>query len=302
MARRAFTLVELLVVIAIIGILIALLLPAINAAREAGRRASCQNNMKQLGLALLNYANSHNETFPPAGTTTIPSWTAYTLAELEFSGLGKRYNYSLPWNDPKNQAIAQTLLPVMICPSAPPAATRFQLIGSVNAAPGDYGAMYTVSTWWYKLANVSQPDIRAGGLSDSSPTPLSKITDGTSHTFLLGEDAGRPQWWTKAGLQSGSDSPSQSSNQKVTNGVVANSGWADPASHCPIDGFTVDGVNGGTYVINVTNNHELWSFHPGSVDTVFCDGSVRLIAEATDPTLVVALSTRAGNENVSYNY
>jgi prepilin-type N-terminal cleavage/methylation domain-containing protein len=302
MSRRAFTLVELLVVIAIIGILIALLLPAINAARESGRRTSCQNHMKQLGLALLNYAGSHNDTLPPAGTSTIASWTAYTLAEIEYAGLVKQYDFTVAWNASKNQAIAQTLLPVMICPSAPPAINRFQMIGSVRAAPGDYGATYQVSSWWYTLANVKPPATTAGGLTDASPTPLSKITDGTSHTFLLAEDAGRPQFWTKAGLLGISDSPSQSGNQVVVNGVVANSGWADPASHCPIDGFTADGLNGGTYVVNVTNNHELWSFHPGGVDTVFCDGGVHFIAEITDPPIVVALSTRAGNEQTGYNY
>ena len=302
MPRRAFTLVELLVVIAIIGILVALLLPAINSARESGRRTECQNNLKQLGLALLNYAGSHNDTFPPAGTSTSSSWTAYALAEIEYGGLVKQYDFTVAWNNPKNQPVAETLLPTLICPSAPPAANRFQMIGAVRAAPGDYGATYKISSWWYTLANVAPPANTAGGMTDSSPTPLSKISDGASHTFLLAEDAGRPQFWTKAGPLGISDTPSQSGNQAVVNGMVANSGWADPMSYCPIDGFTADGLNGGTYVVNVTNNHEFWSFHPGGVDTVFCDGGVHFIAETTENTIVVALSTRAGNEQIGYNY
>ena len=196
----------------------------------------------------------------------------------------------------------ETLLPVFICPSAPPAAKRFQLTGTVNAAPTDYGDTYTVSNWWYTLANVTPPAIRSGTLDMKLFTPLSKITDGTSHTFLLCEDAGMPQWWTKAGLQSGSDAPSQSSNQVVTNGVVPNSAWADPFSHCPPDGFTADGRNGGTFVMNVTNDHELWSFHPGGVNSVFCDGSVHFIAETTENTIVVALVTRAGNEQIDLKF
>jgi type II secretory pathway pseudopilin PulG len=295
-------LVELLVVIAIIGILIALLLPAINAAREAGRRASCQNNMKQLGLALLNFASSHNDTLPPEGQQSSPqtSWSAYTLAEIEFAGLGKQYNFAVAWNDPKNQLITSTLLPVFICPSAPDANKRFQLYGTVNAAPTDYGDTYTVSTWWYTLSGVTSPATRSGAMDVKRFSPLAKITDGTAHTFLLCEDAGMPQWWTKAGLQAGNCTPNQSSNQQVTNGVVPNAAWADPLNHCPPDGFTGDGLNGGTNVINITNDHELWSFHPGGVDTVYCDGSVHFAAETTDPTIVVALVTRAGNETVNY--
>ncbi len=239
---------------------------------------------------------------PAAGTSTTPTWTAYTLAEIEYAAAGKQYDFSAAWNDPKNQAVAQTLLPVFICPSAPPTANRFQLVGSVNAAPGDYPATEGVSSWWYTLANVTPPADLNGALNGSSPTPFFKIVDGLSHTFLLGEDAGRPQWWTKAGLQSGSDTPANSTNQAVTSGVVANSGWADPLSHCPVDGFTADGMNGGTVVINATNNHELWSFHPGGVNTAFGDGSVHFIAETTDSTIVVALVTRAGNEQIAYNY
>jgi prepilin-type N-terminal cleavage/methylation domain-containing protein/prepilin-type processing-associated H-X9-DG protein len=303
MKRRAFTLVELLVVIAIIGILIALLLPAIQAAREAGRRSSCQNNMKQLGLALLTYANEHNETFPSAGQASpAASWSEWVLAQLEYNGLEKQYHYNVDWSDSSNAPVVQTLVPVFICPSAPQAAKRFQLTGTVNAAPGDYGATTAVKAMFYQLAGLSAPAVLDGGLSISAPTPLSKITDGTAHTFLLVEDAGMPQFWTKAGLQSISDSPTNSTSQGVVAGVVQNSAWADPLSHCPIDGFTADGLNGGTYVINVTNNHELWSFHPGGVDTVFCDGSVHFIAETTDNTIIVALATRAGNENIGYNY
>jgi prepilin-type N-terminal cleavage/methylation domain-containing protein len=303
MTRKAFTLVELLVVIAIIGILIALLLPAINAARESGRRASCQNNMKQLGLALLTNASDHAEVLPSAGQNSpASSWTARILAHLEYQGLDKRYQYNVDWNNVANAQVVQTLIPVFICPSAPAADKRYQTIGSVTGAPGDYAAATGVKQKFYQLAGLTAPAILDGGLSSSGPTPISKITDGTAHTLLLVEDAGTPQFWTKAGLQSISDTPTNSSNQAVVNGVVQNSPWADPLSHCPIDGFTADGLNGGTYVINVTNNHELWGFHPGGIDTVMCDGSVHYVSETTDNTIVVALATRAGNEQIGYNY
>jgi prepilin-type N-terminal cleavage/methylation domain-containing protein len=304
MPKRAFTLVELLVVIAIIGILIALLLPAINAAREAGRRTSCQNNMKQFGLALVNYAGAHHDAFPPSGHSSSPltSWAAYTLAEIECGGLAKQYNFSVPWKDPKNKLVAETILPVFMCPSAPPAEKRRELVGTVNSAPGDYGATYLIDTWWYTFSNIPPPADRSGALDEKLSTPFAKITDGTSHTILLGEDAGRPQWWTKAGLQSGSDTPANSTNAPVTNGVVPNSGWANPIAHCPPNGFTSDGMNGGTFLINVTNAHELFAFHPGGIDVVLCDGSVHFLAEITDGSIVAALITRAGAERVGYHF
>jgi hypothetical protein len=155
---------------------------------------------------------------------------------------------------------------------------------------------------FYTLAGVPPPANLAGALDVSRFTPYSKITDGTSHTILLGEDAGRPQFWTKAGMQSISDTPSNSANQGVVNGVVANSPWADPMSHCPPDGFTADGLNGGTIVINVTNNHEFFAFHPGGMNCVLCDGGVHFLYETMDNTLVMALVTRAGNENIGYNF
>ncbi len=301
MKNRGFTLVELLVVIAIIGILLALLLPAVNSAREAGRRTSCQNNMKQLGLALLAFANSHNDSFPPCGDNSLAAtWVAYILAELEHRDLAMDYDLAVPWNSSQNLPVSGTLLPVLICPSAPPAANRYQVLDGERMAPGDYGAVYCVDNWWYEFANVTPPSDTSGAFDLHYYTPLNKITDGTSHTILLGEDAGKPQFWTKAGMLGISDTPSESTNQPVTNGMVANSGWADPASHCPINGFTADGLNGGPFVMNVTNNHELWSFHLGGTNEVFCDGSVHFIDETTDAPIVVALVTKAGNELVSF--
>jgi prepilin-type N-terminal cleavage/methylation domain-containing protein/prepilin-type processing-associated H-X9-DG protein len=303
MAKRAFTLVELLVVIAIIGILIALLLPAINAAREAGRRATCQNNIKQLGLALVNYAGAHNDALPPAGANTSPPrcWSAYTLAEIEYGGLGKQYDFTVTWTDVKNKPVVETILPVFICPSAPPAVDRRTLVGSVNAAPGDYAAPTGVDSAFYTRENVPAPASTVGALNGKNPTPLRNITDGLSHTILLCEDAGRPQFWTKAGRLSISDNPNNG-NAAVTNGVVTGSAWADPAADCPINGFSDDGLHAGNCVMNCTNNNEFWSFHTGGTNNVFCDGSVHFLAETLDYALVCALVTRAGGEKVGYNY
>ena len=127
MVKRAFTLVELLVVIAIIGILIALLLPAINAAREAGRRAQCMNNIKQMGLAAINYQEDHGK-FPPGvmvpasetpWTTTNSgvNWAIQVLPYTEYNGLYKMVNLTRPMSDSTNAAVRATRIPTMLCPS-----------------------------------------------------------------------------------------------------------------------------------------------------------------------------------------
>ena len=115
--RRGFTLIELLVVIAIIGVLIALLLPAVQAAREAARRAQCINNLKQLGLAMHNYHSAHN-TFP-IGRQGSPrrNWTFGILAFLEQGAMFHSINFTVPFYDPSNTTVIFTTVDAFECPS-----------------------------------------------------------------------------------------------------------------------------------------------------------------------------------------
>ena len=124
--RTAFTLVELLVVIAIIGMLVALLLPAVNSAREAGRRTECANKIKQLALAVIAYEDSNN-IFPPscsfAGnnpeqpTTGKDNWVIYILPFIEHDDIYKMINHQRPLSDPLNAEARSMNLPEMLCPS-----------------------------------------------------------------------------------------------------------------------------------------------------------------------------------------
>src|SRR5688572_22221915 len=123
MSRRAFTLVELLVVIAIIGILTALLLPAVQAARESARNTQCVNNLKQIGLGVHNYASTHGG-IPPASNQnpTDPirkGWVHRILPYSEQAALGESYREDVDWCDPLNQPVYQTQVKFMQCPSAP---------------------------------------------------------------------------------------------------------------------------------------------------------------------------------------
>ncbi len=199
--RRAFTLVELLVVIAIIGILIALLLPAVQAARESARLTKCTNNMKQLGLGLQNY-HSVWHLFPPSskwvnlgdiGTSDTPNlsenWVIMILPFIEETNLRNQFNLKLYVSDPTNAKARGTLLDVMLCPTdsynqVPFDGTQFGL--GANWARGNYGANGSLdlestanSSWGNTMyRGIMGPNISLG---------IKQITDGTSKTILLGE-------------------------------------------------------------------------------------------------------------------
>jgi len=212
--RRAFTLVELLVVIAIIGILVALLLPAIQAAREAARRSQCQNNVKQLCLALLNYHDSKKE-FPPSVRLDSPqsnspesatkhraNWVVNTLSFFEEQSLLDSFDLKLPISDPKNRASRGTSLQAMLCPTDP--FNRQSLFAGRHAnegapdgnwARGNYGANGALGFLTVGGTNPAgakdtvywkNPQTR-GVMGMNTALSIAKITDGTSQTILIGE-------------------------------------------------------------------------------------------------------------------
>jgi prepilin-type N-terminal cleavage/methylation domain-containing protein/prepilin-type processing-associated H-X9-DG protein len=225
--RAGFTLVELLVVIAIIGVLVALLLPAIQAAREAARRSSCGNNMKQLGLALQNYHDAR-KIFPMAfvGTNTQiyygtggtpnygwymgPTWVTAILPFVEGSNVITLYNKNAFWMEQaSNASFRASNLPFMICPSDPFAATpcNGSALGMANGtwARGCYGANATVkndcqncttnavSTWWTDLTS-------RGVMGPNQSLSMKQIIDGTSKTIIVAEMRADPNPTASRGI------------------------------------------------------------------------------------------------------
>jgi prepilin-type N-terminal cleavage/methylation domain-containing protein/prepilin-type processing-associated H-X9-DG protein len=346
--RLAFTLIELLVVIAIIAVLIGLLLPAVQKVREAAARAQCQNNMKQVSLAILNYENT-NGRLPTQSTAPINYWGAWLLPFLE-QVTGYDYTKSLGFQDTTvNAAAVQVQVKVYRCPSDPspgidpqfqgvagsatnpfrPAAVSsyatpagldwnlwnssgipFALAAAPTDASGYAGVLGTANKISAGVASTSPGHWIVG--SNSKSRRITDITDGTSNTILLVEDAGRPQLWQGRTLLVGSGDSVQSpptagygnaasgTVSVGTNGVgIHKAAWAD-INTITLSGATQDGVFWyGPCVINCTNANNVYSFHTGGANVAMSDGSVHFLsASITWPTFA-SMITYSGGEIVS---
>src|SRR5262245_53864282 len=289
--RRGFTLIELLVVIAIIAVLIGLLLPAVQKVREAASRLKCANNLKQLGLGLHHYHDTNRE-FPPAfvnkgpygmtGYSFTHGWAPFVLPYIELQQLYNLYRWDVPLYAVENQPVVSRQLNNFQCPSTPEQDRYitfgpFQLFGTKGAC-GDYAATLGVDAGlaqrgWvdpvgdYRgaLTHVPTPALTAS--QNPTPTRLADITDGTSNTILLAEDAGRPRRWLAR--QSGPDQ------------VLDGGAWNHFKGGIILQGKTADGTaNLGTCSMNCANAGEVYSFHTGGANAVFADGSVPFLRES----------------------
>jgi prepilin-type N-terminal cleavage/methylation domain-containing protein/prepilin-type processing-associated H-X9-DG protein len=308
--RRGFTLIELMVVIAIVAILIGLLLPAVQKVREAAARAKCQNNLKQLGLALHNYHDANRE-FPPAFVNKGPygmtpfsfahGWAPFVLPYIELQQLYNLYRWDFPLYAVENQPVVSRHLTIFQCPSTPEQDRYitfgpFQLFGTKGAC-GDYTVTLGVDAGLAQLGWVDSVGDFRGALTHTpkpaltpslnpTPTRFADLTDGTSNTILLAEDAGRPRRWLAR--QSGPDQ------------VLDGGAWNHFKGGIILQGKTVDGTtNLGTCPMNCTNAGEVYSFHPGGANAVFADGSVHFLREGMSIRVLARLITRAGGEVVS---
>lgn len=317
--RKAFTLIELLVVIAIIAVLLALLVPAVMKVREAANRMSCQNNLKQLGLALNMYENTFKKFppgrvwpgfFPEAGVPQKAEhgWGPFILKYIGEEPLAEKYHWQLSNTAPLNQEVVTIPLKVFQCPSAE--ADRYYYGGPFHsyggrAACGDYGPTWGVDAALVSLGLIRQPgdslDFIPAGVPNTIPdfwvyrgvlvpnhmTRTREIRDGMSNTIMLAEDAGRPQLW-RAGIQI-FDQPD-----------VLGGPWEAFFSGFVVQGSDDEGVSSpGSCAINCTNNREVYSFHPGGANAVFADGSVHFLQKNMSIQVLANLVTRAGCEIVS---
>lgn len=308
--RTGFTLVEMLVVIAIIGVLAALLIPAIQAARESARRTTCQNNLKQIAFAVQQY-HSQYHVFPPGslGGRTQHSWVPALLTYMEEGSVASLYDWKVSWNDPSNQEAITTPLDLLGCPSTPEDEDRLdQIAPGLKAAISDYAPVGSIDPT--VAAGLTPPPRSLGGVMptlDLTATPRPKwirvedIRDGLSSTIVIIEDAARPVFRTADGTGPANNDPDGGGTElPVVGGRVQGAGWADPNSIATFHSSSADGLTApGPCTINCTNNNEAFAFHPGGIHCFFADNSVHFLAEEISVKVYAALVTRNGGEVIS---
>jgi len=273
--QRAFTLVELLVVIAIIGVLVALLLPAVQSARESARRTQCMNNMKQLVTAIMVYHDAYKY-YPPGhtGWGTTPqtdyqhSWMTLLLPFVEEQALYDQYDFNLVWNQGNNgRSVTRSPagnLAVQLCPSSE----------HLDPAQGDYAGINGCGSYNHdgvvipdgwgpgECYNVGLMPATGPAWPDNRPLRIKDCTDGTNYTVILGEDAGRED---------------------------GNRFWGDAhqtfAHHGP--------------GINLSRSNELFSDHASGLYVGMAGGNVRWLNESVSERVIDFITTRATGELVN---
>ncbi len=329
--RKGFTLIELLVVIAIIAILVALLLPAVQQAREAARRSSCKNNMKQIGLALHNYHDTHSS-FPFAyfvgnlasGDLNLSSCYIQLLPFVEQAPLYDRWDSNVPaFNEAvafynpatvqSNLDVIKSVIPVFVCPSTPEADVHDYTVpapglGNITwtAARCDYSVTTGVLGTYASIAYSGSPGGNRGGvlapvginpttgLPDGRAMRFRDITDGTSNTVVFGERVGGTNVYRKTTIDSALTSALGGTQGGAWGDLLIGEHW--------LGGALYDGnpLGGGPCAINCTNARGagFMSFHTGGAQFIMGDGAVRFISANVDAHTFASLITRAKGEIV----
>jgi prepilin-type N-terminal cleavage/methylation domain-containing protein/prepilin-type processing-associated H-X9-DG protein len=331
MRRRGFTLIELLVVIAIIAVLIALLLPAVQAAREAARRIQCTNNMKQLGLAFHNYISISN-TLPPgriwypptpgsfptifSGMQNTP-WFVMMLPQFEQQNLANSFNYSLGSEGPltpfpqgflANITVAATKVSVFQCPSDNP--SLFQIptayAGGALSGPtmtkGNYAVSWGNTDWGQNFSGKYPTQYLQSAFGHNGQIGLSMIVDGTSNSVFMAEvlqgalnDVRGLMWDPIAGGSSFMTRYTPNGTLDYLNAITGGDYIENPfCTNDPVHQLPCTSGAGDTSAFSGSRSR-----HPGGINTLFGDGSVRFIKSTINPQTWIAVNTIMAGEVIS---
>ena len=300
-SRKAFTLIELLVVIAIIGVLTALLLPAVQAAREAARRTQCLNNLKQMVLALHNYHDSFKY-FPPGVSLRLTPgnanlWHTAILPQLELNNMYDQIDWSKTWNDPTspNPGLCSTRIAMFQCPSSGIQPTENNVQGFEVRCPSTYlsCASGVLNRESGPEPNLASRDID-GMLYRESRNNMATALDGTSNTMLLGETLHDYSFWGENPIQ----------------GPQVVDHWYIGTVGVHVDNEISEALGSTGVLPNAFRDKSLFidevemsfsSRHPGGVQIALADGSARYIAETIDLKVWSALGTKANSDLVRWD-
>ncbi len=350
--RQGFTLIELLVVIAIIAVLVGLLLPAVQKVREAAARMQCQNNLKQMGLAVLNYESTYSK-LPVAGegTNSTTNGTAfgndliggaappkgalmhslftYLLPYIEQGNIYNQIDITQYYNaastaSPNHLAAFKNVVKTYICPSYPFESKDSLGYGYVHYGPTVYTDIVVFAGQGGTTVAVGMRDklkARQRGMLDNAANAIGSITDGTSNTIMIGEDAARrenyitnPAYLDPAtALGIAQDQGTAFGTRRFWRWAEQDTGYGvsgDPLLNTTTQGFRIvnnnntspgsDGPNGCWLTTNNCGpNDEIFSFHTGGANVVFGDGHVQFIQEGISPVVAATLVSRSGGEVIN---
>jgi prepilin-type N-terminal cleavage/methylation domain-containing protein/prepilin-type processing-associated H-X9-DG protein len=330
--RPAFTLIELLVVIAIIAILIGLLLPAVQKVREAAARSTCQNNMKQLGLAAANYEGAYQKLPPslivdiglPPGSSGQPgfpypavvhSWAPNFLPYIEQENVFRLYDFKFPWfsspaivpGTPDNQAALRTPVKTFLCPSSPGGNARtvsgtftfgvafpYQNLGVTDYATNSSINPGSITFFGYP-STATQFSLFSAMRPQLRGRGLSLLgTTASEPVAIIGVTDGTSN--TILLCESAGRPEYYIGGARDASRVQNDGGWGHHENDYGLDGAVskTDRTSPGNCVVNCHNDNETYAFHTGGANHAFVDGSVRFVKDSINPQTYAALITANG--------
>jgi prepilin-type N-terminal cleavage/methylation domain-containing protein len=289
-----FTLVELLVVIAIIGVMVGLLLPAVQSSREAARRMSCHNNLKQIGLAIHHYHTAFDQ-FPTVNANnTLTGGSIFTsiLPMIELASSFEKFDFALPNSHPRNVAVTGQQIPFFLCPSSPMRRDVPSCSADAGRAPGNYGASIGSRDYdpYWAFSRRPRPSLNGAIVYTDTverKTGFRDLFDGSSMTLMVGETTyNLPDYKFTSGDCIGT---SRFSFTYWSNPFPGSTGITTQYAFNPKD-FPEDGIFDSGWVRSFRSDHV------GGLQFLYADGSVHFLTDSMNASIVDALATRNGGE------